>query len=136
MSLKLNSISLDNFKVNTADTKMGRISRNELIATGRLVTMEYNGRLSNKVRNKSEYKTRIDDIAYTNLSSGHKKNLLMFCAAQAYAVQGNPPPRTSPRFRTTLVCYETGTSSPHWPVFPGRSSHPCCPITISNMAAS
>ena len=54
MSLKLNSISLDNFKVNTADTKMGRISRNELIATGRLVTMEYNGRLSNKVRNKSE----------------------------------------------------------------------------------
>lgn len=83
MSLKLNSISLDNFKVNTADTKMGRISRNELIATGRLVTMEYNGRLSNKVRNKSEYKTRMDDIAYTNLSSGHKKNLLMFCAAQA-----------------------------------------------------
>ena len=44
---------------------MGRISRNELIATGRLVTMEYNGRLSNKVRNKSEYKTRMDDIDKT-----------------------------------------------------------------------
>ena len=133
MSLKLNSISLDNFKVNTADTKMGRISRNELIATGRLVTMEYNGRLSNKVRNKSEYKTRIDDIAYTNLSSGHKKNLLMFCAAQAYAVQGKPAPEDFAQVQNDLGLLRDRNFLATLAGISREIITPLLPYTISNM---
>lgn len=133
MSLKLNSISLDNFKVNTADTKMGRISRNELIATGRLVTMEYNGRLSNKVRNKSEYKTRMDDIAYTNLSSGHKKNLLMFCAAQAYAVQGKPAPEDFAQVQNDLGLLRDRNFLATLAGISREIITPLLPYTISNM---
>ena len=83
MSLKLNSVSNDAFEVNGADTKMGRISRNDLIATGRAIALEYNGRLSNQIRNNKDYSHKMEDIRYSNLSAKHKEKLLMFCAAQA-----------------------------------------------------
>ena len=102
MSLKLNSISPEHFKVNGADTKMGRISRNDLISTGRLVAMEYNGRLSNRMRKNEDYKTMMDDVAYNNLSAGHKENLFLFCAAQAYAVQGKSAPESYAQVQNDL----------------------------------
>lgn len=92
MSLMLNSFPVDQLKVADDGQKVGDISRSELIATGRLLTLEYNGRATNAIRSDKGYTHKLDDIGYANLSSGHRKKLLMFCAARAYAVQGKPAP--------------------------------------------
>ena len=102
MSLKLNSVNPREFQFSSADMKQGRISRNELIATGRVVAMEYNGQLSNKARGDKGYEPRMNEVEYSKLASGHKKNLLMFCAAQAYAAQGKNAPESFDEVKNDL----------------------------------
>lgn len=133
MSLKLNSISPEHFKVNGADTKMGRISRNDLIVTGRLVAMEYNGRLSNRLRKNEDYKTMMDDVAYNNLSAGHKENLFLFCAAQAYAVQGKSAPESYAQVQNDLSLPRDRTFLATLAGISREIITPLLPYTIANM---
>lgn len=133
MSLKLNSLSVDNFRVNGADTKQGRISRNDLIATGRLLTMEYNGRLSNKARNDKGYEPRLDETKYNNLASGHKKSLLMFCAAQAYAIQGKNAPEDFEQVKNDLGLSRDRTFLATLAGISREVITPLMPYVISNM---
>lgn len=133
MSLKLNSISPEHFKVNGADTKMGRISRNDLISTGRLVAMEYNGRLSNRMRKNEDYKTMMDDVAYNNLSAGHKENLFLFCAAQAYAVQGKSAPESYAQVQNDLSLPRDRTFLATLAGISREIITPLLPYTIANM---
>lgn len=133
MSLKLNSISPEHFKVNGADTKMGRISRNDLIVTGRLVAMEYNGRLSNRLRKNEDYKTMMDDVAYNNLSAGHKENLFLFCATQAYAVQGKSAPESYAQVQNDLSLPRDRTFLATLAGISREIITPLLPYTIANM---
>ena len=103
MSLKLNSFPVEQLKVADDGQKAGDISRSDLIATGRLLALEYNGRATNTLRGDKEYTSKLDsDIAYAKLSSGHRKNLLMFCAARAYAVQGKSAPENYEQVKNDL----------------------------------
>lgn len=92
MSLKLNSFPVDQLKVVDDGQKVGTISRSELIATGRLLALEYNGRATNSIHKCQDYTPKLDADSYAKLSAGHRKKLLMFCAAQAYAIQGKAAP--------------------------------------------
>ena len=133
MSLKLNSVSNDAFKVNGADTKMGRISRNDLIATGRAIAMEYNGRLSNQIRNNEDYSPKMEDIRYSNLSAKHKEKLLMFCAAQAYAVQGKSAPENFSEVQNDLSLPRDRTFLATLAGISREVITPLLPYTIANM---
>ena len=93
MSLKLNSFPVDQLKVADDGVKVGNISRSDLVATGRLIALEYNGKATNEIRKDKGYTPRLSDVDYIKLSGGHKKNLLLFCAARAYAEQGKPEPQ-------------------------------------------
>ena len=119
--------------VNGADTKMGRISRNDLIVTGRLVAMEYNGRLSNRLRKNEDYKTMMDDVAYNNLSAGHKENLFLFCAAQAYAVQGKSAPESYAQVQNDLSLPRDRTFLATLAGISREIITPLLPYTIANM---
>lgn len=133
MSLKLNSVSNDAFEVNGADTKMGRISRNDLIATGRAIAMEYNGRLSNQIRNNKDYSPKMEDIRYSNLSAKHKEKLLMFCAAQAYAVQGKSAPENFAEVQNDLSLPRDRTFLATLAGISREVITPLLPYTIANM---
>lgn len=133
MSLKLNSISNDAFRVNGADTQMGRVSRNDLIATGRVVALEYNGRLSNQLRKNSDYTPKMDDIQYANLSAKHKEKLLMFCAAQAYAVQGKSAPENYAQVQNDLSLPRDRTFLATLAGISREVISPLLPYTIANM---
>lgn len=133
MSLKLNSVSNDAFKVNGADTKMGRISRNDLIATGRAIAMEYNGRLSNQIRKNEDYSPKMEDIRYSNLSAKHKEKLLMFCAAQAYAVQGKSAPENFAEVQNDLSLPRDRTFLATLAGISREVITPLLPYTIANM---
>lgn len=93
INMKLNSLDRDTFVVrNDQDEKVGQISRNELIASGRLCATEYMGR--NLSHNDGSFKSRMEEAGmdYAKLSQGHMEKKLIFCAAQSYKVQGRPAP--------------------------------------------
>lgn len=102
MSLKLNSFPVDQLKVADDGVKEGNISRSDLVSTGRLVALEYNGRATNEIRQNKGYEPKLDTIGYANLSAGHKKKLLMFCAGRAYAAQGKPAPENFEQVKNDL----------------------------------
>ncbi len=102
MSLKLNSFPVEQLKVADDGQKVGNISRSDLVATGRLLTLEYNGRATNAIHKNEEYTPKLDNIAYANLSAGHRKNLLMFCAGRAYALEGKPAPENYDQVKNDL----------------------------------
>ena len=133
MSLKLNSISNDKFRVNGVDTKLGRLSRNEIIKAGRLVATEYNGRLSNQMRNNTEYTPKVDDVKYAELREDHKKKLLTFCAAQAYAAQGKSAPESFAEVQNDLSLPRDRTFLATLAGISREVITPLLPYTIANM---
>ena len=70
------------------DDKVGQISRNDLIASGRLVALEYMGKNLNAARNTTEFKPTLDAEKYAALSKGHMEKKLIYCANKAYEVVG------------------------------------------------
>lgn len=92
MNLSLNSLSQDLFKSN-GQNKIGTLSRDDIVAVGRIITKEYNGCETNKLRKNNEYQRILqNDSEYAQLSQKHKQNKLLYCAACAYAVQGKEAP--------------------------------------------
>lgn len=104
--MKLNSIDRNLFaatrendtalKVNGADGKSSiTLSRNEIVATGRLVVCEYFGEgLSKRPDAKEKYNSRLagKDMDYATLSKLHSDKKFHFCAAQAYKAVGRDVP--------------------------------------------
>lgn len=134
MSLKLNSFPVDQLKVTDDGQKVGNISRSDLVATGRLLTLEYNGRATNSIRRQEEFKPRTDDTGYANLSSGHRKNLLMFCAGRAYAVEGRPAPESYEQVKNDLSLARNRTFLATLAGIVREVITPVLPYVISNVA--
>lgn len=92
--LKLNSIASDVFAYNVndpADQKVGKISRNEVISSGRLCATEYMGKALGGKQFISKLK---ENMNYETLSKGHMEKKVLFCAAIACAAEGRPAHQT------------------------------------------
>lgn len=74
------------------DEKVGQISRNDLIASGRLCAAEYMGNHLNVANNSKQFTPTLDKEGYAALSKGHWEKKLLFCAAKACEVTGRPVP--------------------------------------------
>ena len=130
----LNSFPVDQLKVADDGQKMGGISRSDLIATGRLLTLECNGRATNSIRGDKGYTPKLDEIGYANLSTGHRKKLLMFCAARAYAVQGKPAPENVEQVKNDLSLCRNQTFLATLAGIVQEVITPVLPYVISNVA--
>lgn len=130
MALKLNSISNDLFKFNSAQdqtigTGENKISRNKIIATGRLCAVEYAGTVLSG-GSKEKYKSRLNgfDGDYAALGKAHMDQKILFCATKAYESVGRSAPEsaeaakkdhtlcTDPVFLRTMAAIDTEIISP------------------------
>lgn len=105
MALRINSIPKDVFayRVNEDDQKIGTgknaISRNKIIASGRLCTVET---LGSALGTKDKpYKSRINEFGGDLAAFGkaHMDQKLIFCAARAYESMGMSAPESADQVR-------------------------------------
>lgn len=99
MSLKLNSVSNTVFSATGVDNASVRvngesISRQDIVATGRLILCEYIGKaLNERPGTIQQYVSRLNDKSeYSALSQKHQQKKFMFCAAQYYKSIGKEVP--------------------------------------------
>lgn len=101
MALKLNSISRDVFEVKSKNDTTVRfnstktISRNDIIASGRIVACEYVGsKLNDRKGQIEKYNSRLasEGIDYASFAKNHHENKLMFCATMANKEIGKDAP--------------------------------------------
>lgn len=98
------SLRLCNVPISLFESNGG--NREDIVACGRLLMYESNGRETNRVRvnnglNKTDFAARLDDVAYKVTSDNHKKDLMLYCAA--------------------ISCNSIGTKAPeNWAEFSGR----------------
>lgn len=107
--MKLNTLSADIFDykkiperdrtvtLNRADGKNVKLSRNQIVATGRMLACEYSGRkLSERPDLKGKYESMLTEkgIDYATLAKLHKESKFLFCAAIADAAVGREPVST------------------------------------------
>lgn len=97
------------------DDKVGTISRNDLIASGRLCAAEYMGKNLSAMRKNKDFTASLSAEDYSALSKGHIEKKMIYCAAKAYAVLGKSAPeslaqvqqdtalRSNPTFLRTLA---------------------------------
>lgn len=107
LDMRLNSLDKSIFVVNGAnDEKVGAISRNDLIATGRLCASEYMGRTISG--DSGTFKSKLEEFGgdYATLSKKHAEQKLIFCAARAYAAIGRPAPNNVEQVRNDLSLYK------------------------------
>lgn len=99
--LKLNSLSRELFASSgVGDSKVvvngKEIRRNDIIASGRTVAVEYFGRALESRSKKNgiveKYNSRLVDVDYATYDEAHKNKKFLFCAAQAYAAVGKEAP--------------------------------------------
>lgn len=102
MALKLNSLTNEVFEASSQHDETVRvnstsISRNDIIASGRLIACEYVGNNLNKRKNQTEqYVSRLngEGLDYATYAALHRDNKLMFCAAMANKAVGKPAPNS------------------------------------------
>lgn len=98
--LKINSISNDIFdSVKCADRKVAingvNLSRNDIVATGRLIALEYAGR---QLNSRADLKAKFNSLAeargldYASIAQDHQKSKFLFCAAIANNAVGKEAP--------------------------------------------
>lgn len=96
--LRLNSIADTVFeKAPKDDEKIGKLSRNDIIVSGRYCAAEYIGKTTTSIRRLSDsdgFKSRLEAFGgdYATLSRTHSEEKLLFCAARAYAAIGKAAP--------------------------------------------
>lgn len=116
--LKLNSIPNKVFdayetedvklKVNSSDGGTKTYSRQNIVATGRLVANEFFGNFINKRPSQIEkYNSRLNggNIDYATLSRKHTEKKLLFCAAKVCQMTGETSPATFEEFKKNSVRY-------------------------------
>lgn len=107
LNMKLNNLGRDTFAVRPDhDEMVGQISRNQLIASGRLCATEYMGKTLS--RNDGSYNSRLKEFGgdYAKLSQAHMEQKLIFCAARTYQVQGRPAPNSIEDVRKDRSLYK------------------------------
>lgn len=105
--LKLNNLDRNIFAVNGADDTEGTISRNKLVASGRLLASEYIG----KMVGGKEFNSRLAEIGgdYASMSKGHMEKKLLFCAAKAYKAVGKDAPTDVEAVKNDISLYKDRT---------------------------
>ncbi len=112
MSMKLNSVSNDIFTaVPAADEKIGTLSRNDIIVSGRYCATEYLGKNIANIRNlnvNEGFKSRLESFGgdYATLSRNHSENKLLFCAARAYAAIGRKAPENVEQVKNDITLWK------------------------------
>lgn len=84
MKLTLNSVP--------ASMLTGSDDREKLVALGRAVLMECNGRAYNKIRKNGAYSERMGAEEYAEINENIKKAIMMFCAERADSIEGREKP--------------------------------------------
>ena len=109
-NLRLNGLNDDVFKASLAqDEKIGDVSRNDLIVTGRACATEYFGRQINTMRALTAdngYHCRTDNAKYADLSRKHMEKKLLFCAAQAAKSYGIQAPTNAEQVRNNTTLWK------------------------------
>lgn len=101
MAIKLNSIPASVFDVKP-DEMGGNRERADIVACGRLLMAERNGRDLNALRilekRPSEYTARLDDASYQATNENTKRKMVLFAAKMAAAQTGEDAPATYEEF--------------------------------------
>jgi len=84
MKLTLNSVP--------ASVLTGSDDREKLVALGRVLMMEANGRAYNKIRKNQAYTERMTADKYAEVNEGTRSKIMLFCAARADAIEGRESP--------------------------------------------
>lgn len=117
--LKLNSIPASVFEVTGKDNIVvngeQKISRNEIVSTGRLLTVERVGKMiNNRKIGTDKYESRLEGMGvdYATLSKKHGEKAFLFAATQAYKVLGKDAPtmeeaKADPALRTNSIFINT-----------------------------
>jgi len=80
MKLSLNSVP--------ASVLTGSDEREKLVALGRVLMMESNGRTFNKIRKNNAYTERMTADKYAEVNEGTRNKIMLFCAERADAIEG------------------------------------------------
>ena len=80
MKLTLNSVP--------ANLLTGADEREKLVALGRVLMMEANGRAYNAIRRNNDYTQRMSNDKYADVNKGAKEKIMLFCAERADAIEG------------------------------------------------
>lgn len=99
MSFKMNSAPMSLFE--------GKDERSNLIAAGRIVMREANGRAMKLLKNGSEFTGSFDDEKYAKYSQNTKKSILLFCAKRGSVLDGREAPDSYDEFVTRSHDYYT-----------------------------
>ena len=102
MSIKLNSLPSAVFDVKPEEMS-GNRERADIVACGRLLMAERNGRDTNALRilekKPAEYTNRLDDNAYAATNENTKRKMMLFAAKMAAAQTGEDAPATYEDFQ-------------------------------------
>lgn len=111
INLKLNSMDSSIFAVNSAasDERVGSLSRNKIIATGRTCAREFMGRALS--RGTDSFVSQFSDsrTSYKELSRKHSEQKYLFCAAQAYRQLGAEAPDSIDKVRNDPTLWKNPT---------------------------
>ena len=80
MKLSLNSVP--------ASMLTGGDDREKLVALGRVLMMEANGKEYNKIRKNQNYTARMNADEYAKVNEGTRNKIMLFCAERADAIEG------------------------------------------------
>lgn len=78
----------------------GNDERSKLIACGRMLMAEANGKTLNRVRNNNDYSERMDGASYATMNEKTKQKIVMFCAEKAASYDGREKPANYEEFLT------------------------------------
>ena len=84
MKLTLNSVP--------ASVLTGSDEREKLVALGRALLMESNGRAYNKIRKNNAYTERMTADEYSKINEKTRNKIMLFCAERADAIEGREKP--------------------------------------------
>lgn len=88
------------FKMNSAPVTLfeGNDERSKLVACGRILMKEANGRAVKAFNQGSEFTGELDTEKYARLNQGTKEAILLFCAKKGSAYDGREAPATYEEF--------------------------------------
>ena len=100
---------MSSFKMNSAPISLfeGKDERSNLVAAGRVVLREANGRMAKFAKNGSDYTGSLTDDRYAKTSQQAKTAILMYCAKRASVLDGREAPESYEEFQRRGSDYYT-----------------------------